>query len=132
MSQNKELFKLLMAITRLRPVKHSYYVNRTVTSIEYNPSSGFTTIKVYYGGKHHLTATVKGYSSGKENSIETMLYFIKDKRGFAEWLRLKYITFLLSKVLAQVISELYDGQATVGDTDLYIERTLSLQGDYHG
>jgi len=132
MSVNKELFKLLMAIGRLQAVNTSYYVKRTVTAVEHNPSSGMTTFRVYYGGEHHFTATSKLFSSGMGVSIEIALYFIKDKRGFSDWLRRKYLTFILGKVLNQVIAEVYDGSSTVGDDDLYIERTLSLQGDYHG
>jgi len=132
MSVNKELFKSLMAITRLQPKCNSYYVKQTVTAIENDPSSGFTTFRVYYGGKHHLSATVKLYTDSKGTTIETMLYMIENKRGFGEWLRRKYLTFILGKVLNQVIAEVYDGSSTVGDDNLYIERTLSLQGDYYG
>lgn len=125
MSVNKELFKLLMAIVRLQPKDDSYFVNTTVVSVEYNSGDGFTTLRVYYGGKHRFTATVKVYRYPKETSMETMLYFIQDKKGLAAWLRLKYLTFILGKMLNQVITEFYDGESVVGDDDLYVQRTIN-------
>lgn len=114
-----------MAIVRLQPKNDSYIVNTTVVSVEYNSGDGFTTLRVYYGGKHRFTATVKVYRYPKETSMETMLYFIQDKEGLAAWLRLKYLTFILGKMLNQVITEFYDGESVVGDDDLYIQRTIN-------